>query len=163
MPSPLNVDDASSVEEVNAWLNARRHRFDGGYFRCYYGTPRAGPRLPLIEQRLVVELRFETPAFGPAIDGWIRTLGPLVSGIAKAYGQLDWTAVCEADGVTPILDISMSPSAPGVTWEYEYECRCHREHPHPLDVPPTLEVGKVLEMDSLAFGRPGPAGVRWAV
>ena len=65
------------------------HRLDGGFVRLYE------------DQTLLAQMRFDSPAFSPAIDGLSRAR-PLMVGTGRASGTArQWVAVSE-DGV-PIL------------------------------------------------------------
>jgi len=85
---------------VNAEADALAEQASGGYMRWYDGIQPATSDTAITTQNVVAELRFGTPAFGPAVAG-IITATPITPDPAAPGGEAAWFRNFAADGVTP--------------------------------------------------------------
>lgn len=101
-------DLRQSTAAVNAKANAVAALLDDGHLRIYGGDRPATPDDAVTDQTLLAELRFGSPAFGPAEDGTI-TAHPLTSATAGASGTPTWYRALGSDGESAVEDGSVGP------------------------------------------------------
>ena len=95
-----------SIIAADTQANAVAALLSGGYLRFYDGTQPADADAPISSQRLLAELRFGTPAFGPASAGEI-TAKPISKTEAVATGKATWFRFLVNDGTTTVMDGSV--------------------------------------------------------
>lgn len=86
----------------------------GGSLRIYGGIQPADPDVAIGSQVLLAELRFGTPAFLPAVDGY-AIQASAVTGPGVANGTATWCRAFRADGTTAIWDGSVGLMDANVT------------------------------------------------
>jgi hypothetical protein len=96
-------DLRQATETVNAKADAVAALLDNGFLRIYDGSRPATPDDPVTTQTLLAELRFGSPAFGPAVEGTI-TATPIASATAGATGTATWYRALKADGTSAVHD-----------------------------------------------------------
>ena len=106
-----------SVNMKNTHLNAGAPSLDGGYIRMYSGLKPAAVADPITDQALLAELRFSSPAFGPAVNGQIFALPMTKDSNAKSTGQATWFRAFSSNGATAQLQGTVVPKGSGADIE----------------------------------------------
>ena len=99
---------------ASAAADAVLRLLDGGYLRIYSGEQPADPDVEIGNDHvLLAELRFGSPAYAPAIDGFATSAR--VTGAGKANGVAAWGRTFMSDGTTPVWDGSVGISDTNIT------------------------------------------------
>lgn len=93
-----------AAASASAAADAVLARANGGYLRIYTNPVPASPDTALTTQVLLGELRFGTPAFGPAVAGVATSNAITPEANAPATGTASWFRILGADGTTVVLD-----------------------------------------------------------
>lgn len=102
---------------VNAEADTMADLLNDGYLRIYRGSQPESADVLITDQVMLAELRFNDPAFGPAIEGEILA-NPIIKAIsAKAKGKASWFRCFMRDGVTPVMDGSAGVEDSGANLE----------------------------------------------
>ena len=111
MARNLKVSDRAANAEADALASLA----DNGYLRIYSGSQPADANTPLSGQTLLAELRFGSPAFGPALGGVITAFPLSAETDAPATGNASWFRVLASDGTTVLYDGSVGTSNADLT------------------------------------------------
>lgn len=88
-----------STAAVNAEADAVANLLSLGALRIYDGTQPASADAPVTDQVLLAELRFDAPAFLPAVEGTATARAMTPDESAAATGRASWCRVVTAAGV----------------------------------------------------------------
>lgn len=90
----------------NEALDGWRDNFANGRFRVYSGTRPTNADTALSGNTLLAELTFGAVAFAVS-SGGVMTANAIASATAVASGTASFVRVFEADGTTPVCDLSV--------------------------------------------------------
>ncbi len=105
-----NVRLAATVR--NAALNAAVAALSGGYLQFYTGAQPTSSDVAVGSQVLLASLPLSTPAAGSAAGGSV-TFNPVTPSVALASGVAAWFRLVASDGVTGIVDGTVSTDGSG--------------------------------------------------
>jgi hypothetical protein len=102
-----------SNEAVNAEADAVAAKVNNGYLRIYGGVRPATADTALSNNPLLAELRFANPASPAAVAGVLTFSGLQSDTSADATGTATFYRTFKSDGVSPIVDGSVSATGGG--------------------------------------------------
>lgn len=86
-----------SNASVSAEADAVCARLNGGSLRIYSGAQPADADAPIVDQVLLAELRFGSPAFASAVDG-VAAAHAITAATAATSGDPAWFRTVTSDG-----------------------------------------------------------------
>lgn len=93
-----------STDAAHVAIAAVTRRLDGGQLRVYTGPmPPTSDAAPARDHTLLVEFRFDTPAFHPPVQREAVARPPVGTAIARADGEAHWFRCLDAAG-QPVMD-----------------------------------------------------------
>ena len=93
---------------VNTQASALAQLLDGGYIEVYDGDQPDFAEASVTSQKLLVTMKFGSPAFRPPVAGVIIA-NPISPGVAVATGRPSWSRISSGDR-TPVMDVSAGTS-----------------------------------------------------
>lgn len=93
-----------SNEAANRQLDALAELLDGGYLRLFTGDRPSSPDVPIKDQVMLAELRFNKPAFHSADNGILRAKPIKGDPSAANSGEVTWYRAFSKDGRTAVID-----------------------------------------------------------
>jgi hypothetical protein len=95
---------------VNTEGDALSVLFNNGYLRVYDGSQPSSADTAITTQNMLVELTFNSPAFGAA-SGGILTANAINSAVAVYTGTATWFRAFKSDGTSAIVDGSVDTAS----------------------------------------------------
>ena len=93
---------------VNTQASALAELLDDGFIEVYDGEQPSRAEADVTSQKLLVTMKFGSPAFRPAVAGVIIA-NPISPGVAVVTGRPSWARICRVDK-TPIMTVSAGTS-----------------------------------------------------
>ena len=93
-----------STVAVDVQANAFAALFNNGFLRIYDDQQPSDPDRKLPKENLLAELRFGSPAFGPASKGMITANEIKKETSALKRGVAAWFRALKSDGATALMD-----------------------------------------------------------
>ena len=106
MPFNTQVSNVAAAAEANAFAKL----LNGGFIDIYDGVQPATAETAITGQIKGVRLTFGSPAFGASTDGTL-TSNAITPGTATARIVATWFRCLKADGVTVVMDGTVSTSS----------------------------------------------------